>query len=81
MDDAGEPIPNLLEVPADAEPVLVRNDVLNDMVLLDYLPEDERDVILEEPVYVEVPEVPECPHEVAAAGTRTFCASSTRRFE
>jgi hypothetical protein len=45
----------------------------------------ERDVEVdpdEDPLAAEVPEVVQRPHEaVAACGTRTFCASSTTRFE
>ncbi|HET9497229.1 MAG TPA: transglycosylase domain-containing protein, partial [Candidatus Limnocylindria bacterium] len=67
-DDAGQPIANLLEVPPDAQPILIRNDVLNDMVELDYLAELDRNAILDEPVYVIVPEVPRylAPHFVYA---------------
>jgi membrane peptidoglycan carboxypeptidase len=68
LDETGAEIPGLLEVPPDAQPVLIRNDVLSDMVLLEYLEEEERDATLEEPVYVVVPEVPQylAPHFVYA---------------
>ncbi len=68
MDDAGEPVPGILEVPADAEPVLIRDDVLNDMVELEYLADAERNEILAEPALVLVPETPQylAPHFVYA---------------
>lgn len=68
VDDAGMPIPGVLEVIADAEPVVIRDDVLNDMVDLGYLADGERDAILREPAYVLVPEAPAylAPHFVYA---------------
>jgi len=68
LDEAGAEIPGLLEVPADAQPVLIRDDVLNDMVLLDYLSAEERDEVVGEPAFVVVPEAPEylAPHFVYA---------------
>jgi membrane peptidoglycan carboxypeptidase len=68
LDEAGQPVPGILEVPADAQPVLIRNDVMHDMVELDYLAEEERLALLDEPVLVVVPEVPRylAPHFVYA---------------
>jgi membrane peptidoglycan carboxypeptidase len=68
VDEAGAPIPGVLEVPADAEPVVIRDDVLDEMVQLGYLSTRERDSILREPVYVLVPDSPDylAPHFVYA---------------
>ncbi len=55
-------------MPDDAQPVLIRDDVLNDMVQLDYLADAERNEILAEPALVLVPETPPylAPHFVYA---------------
>jgi membrane peptidoglycan carboxypeptidase len=68
LDDAGEEVPGVLEVPSDAEPVLIRDDVLNDMVQLEYLADAERNEILAQPALVLVPETPQylAPHFVYA---------------
>ncbi len=67
-DEAGLPIPGVLEVPNDAAPVEVRDDVLSDMVLLDYLSESDRNEILDATATVLVPEVTafKAPHFVYA---------------
>jgi len=59
VDAQGVEIPGALEVPDDAEPVLIRYGVLDDMVELGYLTDIDRDTIVREPVYVIVPETPE----------------------
>ena len=47
--------------PPTPQPVLIRDDVLNDMVQLEYLADAERNEILAEPALVLVPETPQLP--------------------
>lgn len=68
VDAAGVAFPTLLELPDDADPMLIRNSVLDDMVELGYLTDRERDAVLREPAYVRIPETPPflAPHFVYA---------------
>jgi len=68
MDAEGVPIPGVLEVPDDAEPIRIRDSVLDNMVELGYLTNFQRDTILRQPVLVRVPDTPEflAPHFVYA---------------